>query len=199
MMEPCTESSHINPLLGPGLLLSLPPMSVCLYFLCFCHSLCCYPSFYLSVLCYMRLSLWAYFFTCLSPSNVSSSICSVTLHYRYPTVSLYCLGRFMQGFGTCVTGWHLILREPHWHQQVANVTLARGQVGTTGKGWRWHCRGWLYCMCLCHRRDRRTGRVRETKSVGIRMEQRAFSRTAGIDTAHCLHSQPPWAQWRPKK
>ena len=38
MTELCTESSHINPLLGLGLLLSLPSMSFSLFFLCLCHS-----------------------------------------------------------------------------------------------------------------------------------------------------------------
>lgn len=43
-------------------------------------------------------------------------------------------------------------------------------------------------MCLYHRRDWRTGSVGETESVGIRTEQRAFSRTAGINThTACTH------------
>lgn len=70
MMELCTESSHINPLLGPGLLLSLPPMSFGFFCLCLCHSVCCS--------CCLSFSLSLLFFTSLCVSiPPTSSLLSV--------------------------------------------------------------------------------------------------------------------------
>ena len=190
MTELCTESSHINPLLGLGLLLSLPSMSFSLFFLCLCHSVCFSLGF-----AFIYFFFFAYFFffffspslsVCLWPllSYLSNHSSSQTSH---------CLALLsLQVIDTCVTGCHFVLRAPHWHQQVANVTLAWRRVGTSERRWRWNCRGGLSCVCLCHRRVRRdwsAGKVRETESVGIRMEQRAFSRTAGIDNqAACTHN-----------
>lgn len=199
MMELCTESSHINPLPRPGLLLSLPPMSFCLFSLCLCHSVCC-------CCCLSFLSAWfllfffltfAYFFTspslCLALSDRFCPISPITLQYGYPTASLYSICKSL----IRVTACHFVLRVSHWHQQVANVTLAGRRVGTTEKGWMWDCRGGLYFMCLCHRRVRRRikDRVSERDWVsGYSDGTESLFQDSGDRYPRCLRSQPQWAQ-----
>ena len=149
MTELCTESSHINPLLGLGLLLSLPSMSFSLFFLCLCHSVC-FSLGFAFIFYFFCLLLFFFFYpslsVCLWPllSYLSNHSSSQTSH---------CLALLsLQVIDTCVTGCHFVLRAPHWHQQVANVTLAWRRVGTSERRWRWNCRGGLSCVCLCHRR-----------------------------------------------
>ena len=188
MTELCTESSHINPLLG-RCYLSLPCRSAFSFFVSVTLSVSL-SALLLFILFFLLTSFFFFFYpslsVCLWPllSYLSNHSSSQTSH---------CLALLsLQVIDTCVTGCHFVLRAPHWHQQVANVTLAWRRVGTSERRWRWNCRGGLSCVCLCHRRVRRdwsAGKVRETESVGIRMEQRAFSRTAGIDNqAACTHN-----------
>lgn len=81
MISLCTESSHINPLLGLGLLLSLPPMSYCLFFLCVYHSICC---------C---------LFLCIFPVSIFLCLC---LHSPYiKAIPLYFMVNFARHVHIC--------------------------------------------------------------------------------------------------
>lgn len=96
MTELCTESSYINPGLGPGLLLSLPPMSLLPFCLCFCHSVSC--SCCLSLLL-PHLSLSAPFSLCPRPllscppnySTLQISSCLALLSLETCNTCVTCL------------------------------------------------------------------------------------------------------------
>lgn len=140
-MELCTESSHINPLLGPGLLLSLPPMSFSLFCLCLCHPVHC--SCCLSLLFpYLHISLPLSL--CLSPFNLFPPIYPITLHYRYPTASLYW---------HCKSLIHVQLL-PHCPESIPPTSTGgkchsgRKMCGNNRKGMEVRLQGWVI-LCVC--------------------------------------------------
>lgn len=114
MVELCTESSHVNPLLGPGLLLSLPPVSFCLLCVCLCHFVCssCYISFSLSAFLFLILCFppFACFFASLS-SRLSIQLVLVTDRACLTVLSLDVTVK-------CVTDCHFALRASNRHPQV---------------------------------------------------------------------------------
>lgn len=138
MMELCTESSHINPPLGPGLLLSLPPMSFCLFCLCLCHSVCC------SCCIYFSLSACFLHFFASPPPNLPIplpfSLLSFPSNHSKLQICLTVLS--LEVIDTCP--------EPVLLTSTGGQCLAGGRVGTTKQRWRWDCRTVdLRCACLC--------------------------------------------------
>lgn len=189
MMELCTESSHINPLLGPGLLLSLPPMSFCLFCLCLCHSVCC--SCCLSSSLSLLFSLL--FSVCLFLYSLSLQSC---LSNRSTLQISHCLTLLsLQVIDTSVTGCHLswecptdisrcqmsLWPEDEWEEQ-------KRDGGETA--------GVVLCVFVWPESQER---LKDRESArdwvsGYSDGTESLFQDSGDRYPRCLRSQPSWAQ-----
>lgn len=185
MIGLCTESSHINPILGPELLLSLPS----------CISAFLSLSLSSFLLLPIFIGLPSFFFLHIGLGLIFVSLqCFLSYLANHSTLQIsHWLNFFPSIFcKSSVTGCHFIPTVLHLHQQVSNVTIARRQGRTIEN----HGGD---TVCICVMGESEETEVREIWVSGYSDGTESLFEDSRDWYPRCFCSQPPWAQQKPKK
>lgn len=185
MIGLCTESSHINPILGPELLLSLPS----------CISTFLSLSLSSFLLLPIFIGLPSFFFLHIGLGLIFVSLqCFLSYLANHSTLQIsHWLNFFPSIFcKSSVTGCHFIPTMLHLHQQVSNVTIARRQGRTIEN----HGGD---TVCICVMGESEETEVREIWVSGYSDGTESLFEDSRDWYPRCFCSQPPWAQQKPKK
>lgn len=183
MIGLCTESSHINPILGPELLLSLPS----------CISVFLSLSLSSFVLLPIFIGLPSFFFLHIGLGLIFVSLqCFLSYLANHSTLQISHWLNFFSPVFFASQVWQAATLSLHLHQQVSNVTIARRQGRTIEN----HGGD---TVCICVMGESEETEVREIWVSGYSDGTESLFEDSRDWYPRCFCSQPPWAQQKPKK